>query len=118
MGTTNGAKGLLQESDQYKRNVIKLTAKTFFNYHDCKLCHYPHIHNLKNYTNHGCEVFTEISSPHISKNHHCAKTIGVIKICISNDLSERVYEMINISTACRICKEYFIALKLLRCAFR
>ena len=121
--TTNGVNGITPIAFKYKEDGIKLMAQTFFNYHDCKLCHHPHTHNLERYTNNGAALLTEddinfISSATISNKHHYAKTIGVIKVCISNDLIQRLEELIFIATACALysAREFFIALKLMRCA--
>ncbi len=120
--TTNGIKGIVKVSDNYRYKAIKLIAKHFFSYYDCKLCHYPHIHNRynKNYVNYGAEILTEkrVSSNNISNNHHYAKTIGVVKICITNDLISRVNELNILAISCGSRGEIFIALKMFRCSYK
>eukprot|EP01084_Bolivina_argentea_P116708 207312_1 len=118
--TMNGIKGISSVAYDYKHKAIKLLAKHFFSYYDCKLCHYPHIHNIKNNENLGSELLGGecVSSRDISNKHHYAKAIGVIKICIANDLIVRVEELNTLGLACGACKEYFIALKMFRCSYK
>eukprot|EP01084_Bolivina_argentea_P129536 228760_1 len=118
--TSNGIDGMSIVANDYKHKAIKLVAKQFFNYYDCKLCHYPHKYNSKTNVNYGSQLFAHecISSRIISDKHHYAKTIGVIKICILNDLIERVNELNILSVACSICKEFFIALRMKRCVYK
>ena len=108
--------GMKAISNTFLNDGFQLMARTFFNYHDCKICQFPHAH----YENYGVDLLTdreyEVSSTDISNNHHYAKTIGVIKICVTNDLIQRVDELIDVSDKCVIHHEHFIALKMIRCA--
>eukprot|EP01083_Nonionella_stella_P152074 486983_1 len=112
-----GIKGIDTISNKHTHDAMELISRHFFNDNDCKLCH---CHNSHKYVNHGAELMTDtlMSSSVISNNHDYAKTIGVIRICITNDLITRVEEMNGLAVAAIRNKEPFAALTLLRCSFR
>eukprot|EP01084_Bolivina_argentea_P116709 207315_1 len=118
--TNNGIKGLSIVAEDYRHKAMELLSNNFFNYNNCKLCHFPHIYNSKNYENFGSELLMEkcVSSRTISNKHHYAKTIGVIKICIANDLIKRVKELNILGISCAACQEIFIALKMFKCSYK
>ncbi len=59
--------GVSNVAEDYKHKAIKLLPK---------LCHYPHMHNIKDSENFGSGLLigNGISSKNISNKHHYAKT--------------------------------------------
>eukprot|EP01083_Nonionella_stella_P152075 486984_1 len=113
--TKNGTNGILKIAQEYSRKAIECTAKHFFSYYDCKLCHQPHTRNTES-VKLGVEI---VKQPvHLLGDHNLGKTLCVVKICIVNDLITRVEELNDLVRRCVNKEEVFIACKLLRCSFK
>ena len=108
-----------QAAERYQRKGLDNIARTFFNYDNCQLCHT--MNPDMSCVNLGAELFAkeeDISSKSISSDHHVSKVVGVVKICITNNLTTRMKEMVTLAVGSAVCDELFIAKRLLQCSYR